>query len=83
MTIQVETGLPQKECSKIGDSLFEIMKDELANGNPVLISGFGKWDVLNKHARKGRNPHTGERLKIDARRVVKFRASHLLKEIFE
>ena len=46
MKINTETGLPQKACSKIVDSIFEIMKDELANGNQVKISGFGQWNEV-------------------------------------
>ena len=73
--ISEEIGLSNKECSTIVDSLFEIMKDELAKGNPVKISKFGKWTVANKHARRGRNPQTGEDITINARKVVTFRAS--------
>jgi len=79
MTIYGETGLSQMECARIVDSLFEIVKDELARGNQVRISGFGKWDVLNKKARNGRNPKTGEPMQIDVRKVVTFRPSHVLK----
>ena len=79
MKISEEIGLPQKECSRIVDSLFEIMKDELASGNPVMISGFGKWSMFNKDARNGRNPKTGEPMKIEARKVVTFKASNVLR----
>ena len=58
--ISDKIGLKKKESMDIVDSLFEIIKDELAKGNPVMISGFGKWTVSNKRARKGRNPQTGE-----------------------
>ena len=75
-----EIGLPQKECSDIFESLLEIMKDELSKGNPVVISGFGKWSVLDKQARMGRNPKTREAIKIDARKVVTFKASHVLRK---
>ncbi len=75
-----EIGLTRKECVTVVDSLFEIMKDEMARGRSVKISGFGKWAVTDKHARKGRNPQTGEAIKIDARRVVSFKASSVLRK---
>lgn len=83
LMISGEIGLPQNECKKIIDSLFEIMKEELANGSELMISGFGKWSVLNKGARNGRNPQTGEPIKIDARKVITFKASHLLRKKFQ
>jgi integration host factor subunit alpha len=49
-------------------------------GNDVKISGFGKWTVKAKKKRKGRNPQTGEALTIDARRVVTFKSSNVLKD---
>jgi integration host factor subunit alpha len=82
LKINAEIGIPQNECAGIVDSLFQIMKDELANGNPVMISGFGKWDVLSKNARTGRNPQTGEAITIDARKVVTFKISSSLRKKF-
>lgn len=78
--VVAELDLPQMECSRVIDGLFEIVKDELSRGNPVMISGFGKWTTLSKRARNGRNPKTGESIKIDARTVVQFKPSHVLKE---
>jgi integration host factor subunit alpha len=79
--ISDKVGLSRKESMAIIEDLFEIMKDELAKGNPVMISGFGKWVVLNKKARTGRNPQTGEAITIGARKVVTFRAANALKQI--
>ena len=78
--ISENIGLKKKESMDMVDSLFEIIKDELAKGNPVMISGFGKWVVLNKKARTGRNPQTGEAMKIDARKVVTFKPSTVLRK---
>ncbi len=78
--IHEEIGLTRKECVTLIDSLFEVMKDEMSQGKSVKISGFGKWFVTDKHARKGRNPQTGEAIKIDARRVVSFKASNVLRK---
>jgi integration host factor subunit alpha len=78
--IHGEIGLTRKECATVVDSLFEIMKDELSQRKTVKISGFGKWVVTKKHARKGRNPQTGEAITIGARKVVSFKASNILRK---
>ena len=78
-SIYEKLGIPKKECIRIVESVFEIIKDDLDKGNDVLISGFGKWTVKAKKKRKGRNPQTGEELMIDARKVVTFRPSQVLK----
>jgi len=75
-----QTDLQKLECTRIVNTVFEIICDELARGNEVLFSGFGKWYVLEKRARRGRNPKTGESLTICARKTVKFRSSQLLRD---
>ncbi len=75
-----QIGVPKKACIHIVDSLFEIIKDDLSKGNDVMISGFGRWTVKAKKARNGRNPRTGNVLTIDARRVVTFRPSAVLRD---
>ena len=78
--ISEKIGLTKRESVDIVDSLFEIIKDELAKGNPVMISGVGKWEVRAKKERKGRNPQTGEPITIDARKVVTFKPSRITRE---
>jgi integration host factor subunit alpha len=73
-------GIPKTECIKIVESFFDIIKSELEKGNPVMVSGFGKWTVKAKKKRKGRNPQTGADLTIDARRVVTFKPSDVLRD---
>ena len=73
-------GIPKKDCIRIVESLFEIIKDELGKGNDVMISGFGKWTVRAKKKRKGRNPQTGKEMMIDARKVVTFKPSNVLRD---
>ena len=75
-----QIGIPKVECIRIVESFFDIIKSELEKGNPVMISGFGKWTVKSKKARIGRNPKTGENVTIDARKVVTFRPSAVLKD---
>jgi integration host factor subunit alpha len=67
--------IPKKECLNLIESTFEIIKDELARGNDVRISGFGKWSVKAKKPRTGRNPRTGDAMTISGRKVVTFKCS--------
>jgi len=78
-SIYEKLGIPKKDCVRIVESVFEIIKDDLDKGNDVMISGFGKWTVKAKKKRKGRNPQTGESLMIDARKVVTFKPSQVLR----
>ena len=76
-----ESGVSKIESIALVESFFEIIKDELAKGNDVMISGFGKWSVKKKNARNGRNPQTGEDLTIAARKIVTFRSAEKLKAV--
>jgi integration host factor subunit alpha len=73
-------GIPRKDCASIVESLFEIIKDDLGKSNDVMISGFGKWTVKAKKKRRGRNPQTGKELMLEARRVVTFQSSTVLRD---
>ncbi len=59
--------------------VFNSLKTTLQNGEKVKISGFGNFLVRGKSERIGRNPQTGEQIKISARRVLTFRPSQVLK----
>ena len=72
--------LKRKRASEMVNSLFEIMKKALEKGDYVLISGFGKFQVKFKWARKGRNPKTGEKIFINSSRTVTFRCSKRLRQ---
>ncbi len=67
--------IPKKECVSLVESFFDIIKDELAKGNNFMVSGFGKWSVKQKRPRLARNPQTGRKMIIDARRVVTFKSA--------
>jgi len=58
----------------------KISKDCLANGEDLLISGFGKFNIKDKNARRGRNPQTGKELILTARKVVTFKPSGILRD---
>ena len=79
-SIFTHLDIPKKDCVRIVESLFDLIKEDLRKGNDVLISGFGKWTVNAKKERRGRNPQTGEALTIDARKVVTFKSSNVLRD---
>src|SRR5271157_3342863 len=70
-----DCGFIKNEAAEIIEKLLEIIKDRLASGEDVMISDFGKWNVKSKHARKGRNPQTGEGIVLNARRVITWKYS--------
>ena len=75
-----ENGYPVNQTIEIVETLLEIIKFQLASGEDVLISGFGKFCVREKHERKGRNPATGEDMMLEARSVVTFKCSGQLRD---
>jgi integration host factor subunit alpha len=78
--ISKDCCFPITKSLEITETMLEIMKKTLESGEDVLISGFGKFCVKEKNSRQGRNPQTGRSITLDARRVVVFRWSPLLKE---
>jgi integration host factor subunit alpha len=74
------TQMPKKRAAELVAATFEIIKKALERGDQVLISGFGKFRVKFKWARKGRNPKTGERIVLESRRVVNFQCSLKLRD---
>ena len=68
------------ESAQIIETLFEIVKDSLEQGDDVLISGFGKFSVKEKNQRRGRNPQTGTPILLAPRKVVTFKCSGVLRE---
>ena len=75
-----DCGFMRGEAAEIMEKLLEIIKDRLIAGEAVMVSGFGKWTVKDKRERRGRNPQTGEELLLDARRVVTWSYSPVLKK---
>ncbi|NPA95706.1 MAG: integration host factor subunit alpha [Thermodesulfobacteria bacterium] len=71
--------LSKAEAVRAVETVIEIIKETLEDGENVLISGFGKFTVKDKKARRGRNPHTGEDLILAPRRVVTFKPSGVLR----
>ena len=75
-----QIGLNKRESKDMVDAFFDLMTEQLMQGQDVKISGFGNFQIRTKAARPGRNPRTGEEVSIEARRVVTFHASQKLKE---
>ncbi len=74
-------GFSKKEAAEIVEAVFDVMKEVLADGAKIKISGFGNFVVREKKERVGRNPQTGEPIPISARRVLTFKPSQVLKGI--
>ncbi len=78
-----ELGLSRTEARELVESFFEEQAASLAVGKEVKLSGFGNFDLRDKKERPGRNPKTGEKVTISARRVVAFRPGDKLKARME
>lgn len=72
-------GFSKKETVAMVDTVFDIIRDTLANGEKVKIANFGNFEVKQKKSRRGRNPQTGAAMEISARRVLSFKPSVMLK----
>jgi len=73
-------SLTKAQATNSVEAFLAISKDALINGEDLLLSGFGKFNVKDKKARRGRNPQTGDELTLSARRVVTFKPSGILRE---
>ena len=72
-------GFSKKEAADVVEIVFELMKNTLAEGQKIKISGFGNFVLRDKRQRQGRNPQTGDPIVITERRVLNFKASQILK----
>jgi integration host factor subunit alpha len=72
-------GFSKKETVAMVDTVFDIIRDTLADGEKVKIANFGNFEVKQKKSRRGRNPQTGQAMEISARRVLSFKPSVMLK----
>lgn len=75
-----EVGLSRNESADLVETVLDEIADALARGEMVKISSFGSFGVRQKGKRIGRNPKTGTEVPINPRRVLIFRASHVLKD---
>ncbi|MBI2606269.1 MAG: integration host factor subunit alpha [Deltaproteobacteria bacterium] len=74
-----KVGFSKKEAADLVEMVFNLIKDTLSRGEKIKISGFGNFVVRDKKPRTGRNPQTGEAIKITQRRVLTFKPSQVLR----
>ena len=79
-TVATAAGLTKADATRASDATFAAITDALKKGNKVPIVGFGTFAISKRAARDGRNPQTGETVKIAARNAVTFKAGTALKE---
>lgn len=79
--IAKETGLTKRDSTAALDATIKTIVKALSKGEDVQLIGFGKFEVRNRAARKGRNPQTGEAIQIPATKAPAFRAGKALKEV--
>src|SRR3972149_4392087 len=79
--IYERVGFSKKESAELVEKVFETIKETLARGEKVKISGFGNFVVRGKNARKGRNPQTGQGVLLGAPRLLPLKPSLVLKNI--
>jgi integration host factor subunit alpha len=73
-------NLTKNQATDAVEAILRLSKGTLINGSDLLLSGFGKFNVRDKKARRGRNPQTGNEITLDARRVVTFKPSGILRD---
>lgn len=79
--IAKDSGLSKADAGRAVDSFVSTVQKTLKKGDEVAITGFGKFSVLKRAARTGRNPQTGEVVKIKAAKVPKFSAGATFKQV--
>jgi len=76
-----EVGLTKKDTRKVVDAVTQTITEALSGGEKVTLVNFGTFRVRNRKSRKGRNPQTGEKIQIPAKKVVKFKIGKGLREV--
>ena len=79
--VHEEVGLTRQDCGELVERILELMAVALAKGQQVKLSGFGVFQVRAKRARMGRNPKTGARVDVPAKRIPYFKPSKELKDL--
>ncbi|WP_419419151.1 HU family DNA-binding protein [Legionella sp. D16C41] len=74
------TGLTKADTGRVLEMFMVTVTDALKSGDQVVLPGFGSFSTGNRSEREGRNPQTGEKIKIKASRVARFKAGKSLKE---
>lgn len=79
--IRERVNLSRSEARRVVETVLQIVEDRLQTGEKVKISGFGSFTVHHKHSRRVRNPKTGVAMIIEARRVLSFKPSQVLRDL--
>jgi DNA-binding protein HU-beta len=79
--IAEKTELSKKDSEKALKAFIDVVTEELAKGEKIQLVGFGTFEVSERAAREGRNPQTGETMKIEASKSPKFKAGKALKDV--
>ena len=77
--VREQLDFPKNDCIEVVQKLLDIIKTTLENGEDIMVSGFGKFRVMEKKERKGRNPATNEDMILPPRKVVTFKCSNTLR----
>ena len=75
-----KAGVSKKDAEKVVNATFDVITAAMADGDKVSLVGFGNFEVRERAAREGKNPQTGEKIKIDACKVPAFKAGKALKD---
>ena len=79
--VAAKTELTKKDTEKVLKAFTDVVAEELKKGEKVQLVGFGTFEVSERAAREGRNPQTGETMKIAASKAPKFKAGKALKDM--
>jgi len=75
-----KTGITKKQAGNVINAITDTVKETLSKGERITLVDFGTFHVMKRKAREGRNPRTGKKLEIPAKKVAKFRAGKKLRE---
>ena len=78
--LATENDMSVSQSRRYLESMLDLIEKKIKKGEDVNITGFGKFEVVKRAGRKGRNPATGEAIQIKASKKVAFRAAKELKE---
>ena len=78
--VATKAEITKANAHKVVDAVFDAINEGLAAEGKVILPGFGSFEVRNRTARVGRNPRTGEQIKIDAARVPAFKPGKAMKD---
>lgn len=78
-----KTGVSKKETEQVLNAFFSTVQETLKQNDKVQIPGFGSFEVRERAARTGRNPHTGETIEIAAAKVPAFKPGKVLKDAIQ